>query len=206
MIFYEFNLDNVIITNAFMCLLSQVIYDDNGVLVERVRKTLESYLQQPVAPLCIDEVSASTVPPRSVVILMLKIREPFTSRMSGVQMKRLQVITDNARILLWITSGRSMKAEIPHYFTTLGLSRALMLEQPSLRFAVYDFHNENREWHAFTKNMTWILDGLLHHQNSTDLEYIQHESVLYCSRFVPDRVMNETFSRKQLNQPVCLPL
>lgn len=119
--------------------------------------------------------------------------------MSPEDMDLLRSLTDVVRDLLWLT-GANMLGVNPDPNLTLssGLSRASMLEQPSLRFSVLDLGiPESLESKSSFEN---IEKTLAVYDDIDDKEFIQADGILHISRFVPDFTINNLFRRRMKYQ------
>lgn len=112
-------------------------------------------------------------------------------------MDRLRTITDVVTDLLWLT-GANMLSNNPDPNLTLsgGLSRALMLEQPALRFSVLDVGSLKSEFDV-PSTCENITKALLVYHESDDCEFIQVNGLLHINRFGPDFTLNSLFRRRQ---------
>lgn len=114
-------------------------------------------------------------------------------------MDRLRLITDVVTDLVWLT-GANMLGSVPDPNLTLssGLSRALMLEQPSLRYSILDVGpvKEIADLDATCEN---IIRALYSSESNRDAEFIQRGNILYVSRFGPDWDINALFRRRLVN-------
>lgn len=153
-----------------------------------------------------DEVSPANIPAKSIINSTIELYEPFLSVLSTHDLERLKVVTDSASILLWMTGGGLLKAKRPDFSLVFGLSRALMLEQPSLKFLVLDIDSGSPEEIAASKaNVPLILNQVLR-SKMPNFEYLQYNGVLYISRFIPDEAMNKTFQQKIDDEAAIVPL
>lgn len=153
-----------------------------------------------------NEVSPATIPAKSIIISTIEVYEPFLSVLSAHDLERLQILTDSASIMLWLTGGGLLKAKGPDFSPVFGLLRALMLEQPSLKFPVLDIDSESPEEIAASKaNIPLILNRVLR-STMPDFEYLQYNGVLHIRRFVPDEPMNKTFQQKIDKEATIVPL
>ena len=153
-----------------------------------------------------NEVSRATIPARSIIVSTIELYEPFLSVLSTNDLDRLRTLTDSASIVLWMTGGGLLNSKRPDFSPVFGLSRALMLEQPSLKFLILDVDSESpKELAASKLNMPLILNQVLK-STMPDYEYLQSNGVLHISRFVPDEPMNKTFQQKMDNETAIVPL
>ncbi|KAI1149132.1 polyketide synthase [Nemania diffusa] len=120
-----------------------------------------------------------------ICISLLEIENEFLPTMSPEDMDRLRAMTDVATDLLWITSA-DMLSDSPNPNLTLsnGLSRALMLEQPTLRYSVLDVGKlDHLDIATVCDNM---IEALVPRYNQDDCEFIKKNGILYISRYGPD--------------------
>lgn len=53
-------------------------------------------------------------------------------------MTMVKIIMDNASKIIWVTNADLLSGTHPDFAPVLGLSRALMLQQPSVQFSIFD--------------------------------------------------------------------
>lgn len=165
---------------------------------------LGGLLAKRITRLPLDAVSEHTIPTRCTVLAVLECHEPFLSTMDATQMARLQILTDAAADVLWITAGGLLEGANPEMALVSGLARSLMLEQPSLRFFTLD-HDPRSDPERTAEHIAYILD-----QSSSsatlDYEFLAAEGLLWISRFVPEYAANTQFQQAQKAQHVQRPL
>jgi hypothetical protein len=109
----------------------------------------------------------------------------------------LRYITDSVTDLLWVTGLGASNTEYPRPNASLvsRLSRALMLEQPLLRFSVLALHPEANSLisEATCDN---ILSALTSLSETDDKEFAEVNGMLRISRFAPGPKMNKLFCRE----------
>ncbi|KAI1496967.1 putative polyketide synthase [Biscogniauxia marginata] len=135
-----------------------------------------------------------------VCISLLEIETPFIATMTQEEMDFLRCITEVVTDIVWLT-GSNMLGTNSNPDTTLasGLSRALMLEKPSLRFSVLDIGKylfvtgSDTGKQAICAN---ICRALVPQHNKDDKEFVQHDGLLYVSRFGADAELNMIFSSR----------
>lgn len=134
---------------------------------------------------------------RDICISLLEMEREFLATISPEDMDRLRVITDVVTDLLWLTGANMMSNDPdPNLTLSSGLSRALMLEQPALRFSILDVGRLESESDLIStcENTTM---ALLTCREVDDCEFIQVNSLLYIIRFGPDFALNSLFRRRQ---------
>ncbi|KAL7787176.1 polyketide synthase [Trichoderma ceciliae] len=133
-----------------------------------------------------------------VCVSLLEMEHEFFATISGEDMDRFRKITDNVGDLLWLTGANMLSEPNPDLTLSNGLSRALMLEQPALRYAVLDIGADITE-PTYMKSICNNVSAVLTFRYATDdNEFIEKDGILYISRFVPDVELNALF-RQRMN-------
>lgn len=155
--------------------------------------------------LAFHELHSSNVHADTVCISLLEVEEELLASLNPQAMDLLRLVTDKVRDLIWLT-GADMLSDNPQVDLTLspGLSRSLMMEQPSLNFVILDI---GRLGPDSTTDMQRTCDNverlLTCTQDFEDKEYIQHKGILHVSRLGPDLAVNSMFRRRlRLENPV----
>jgi hypothetical protein len=132
----------------------------------------------------------------SVVISLLEMETEFLATISPTDTDKLRLITDTVTDVLWIT-GANMMGAVPDPNLTLvnGLSRTLMLEQPSLRFTVLDTGSVKDIRSDQHQDICRSVRALGSTGDRDDTEFIHHNGLLYISRFAPKQDLNTPFRR-----------
>ncbi|KAL1869060.1 putative secondary metabolism biosynthetic enzyme [Paecilomyces lecythidis] len=169
-----------------------------------IKQELESYFRMSIPMVCLSQVSNTTVPDRSIVVSTLEARKPLLTAIDGDEMKQLQDITGRVAVILWICGGDFLDMDCPEFAPVLGMSRALMAEQPSLRFAVLgvdDLYASKATSGNVKKIMRQLLCGPF-----PDLEFTQKNGVIHVLRWEPEERLNTTFRLKQGLETTHVPL
>lgn len=186
------------------------IADKDFVLVERdcthvlndmLEIKLSEYVEQPVKRISLHQATPSVIKSKTMVITTVEVESPLLSTMTAEEMSLLKTVTDKASNLLWVTGGGLLKAMRPDFALVSGLSRALMLEQLSLKFVVFDTDETTSNPELTASNIVSALDQMINN-SAPDFEFIQHEGVVHISRFVPEEAKNQTFRQKLGTQMV----
>lgn len=171
------------------------------VLNDMLEIKLSEYIGQPVKRISLHQATPSIITSKTTVITTVEVESPLLSTMTAEEMSLLKIITDEASNLLWVTGGGLLKGMRPDFALVSGLSRALMLEQPSLKFVVFDTDETTSNPELTASNIISALDQMIKN-SAPDFEFIQHEGVVHISRFVPEEAKNQTFRQKQGTQMV----
>lgn len=139
------------------------------------------------------------VPPKTTVISTVELKKPLLATLTDSESINVKVMTDNATNLIWLTGGNLMSGGNPDMSLVFGLARALMLEQPSLRFFTFDIDKADADPGLSVQNCVNLVEEA-HNIEGPDFETVQHEGLLHISRFVPEEALNATFRQKQNNE------
>ena len=122
--------------------------------------------------------------------------------MTSKEMDLVRKITDTTTDLVWLTGANHMDGAAPSLSLASGLSRALMLEQPSLRFAVLDVGARSQNPKTYGTGVCSDIDKALFSDDvPDDKEFILKNGLLHISRFVPDAGLNGCFNQRCVQQP-----
>lgn len=184
--------------------LSIIVIEPRGNLRTPLSDALQEVLPKTfgknILRLFFDQVSTESIPQGAILISLLELKTSFLATVTDDDMRALKVITDRASVLIWITSGDLLCQPKPDFALSSGLARALMLEQPLLRFLTVDVDNLQRDTVRTASNIARILaQG---RQGDADSEYIEKDGVVHISRFVPDDGLNRSFRQKQGSERV----
>lgn len=160
---------------------------------------------QDIKRISLNNLLPDLVTPKATVISTVELKNPILSTLTASESIKVKAMTDDATNLVWLTSGDNMNGGNPDMSLVSGLSRALMLEQPSLRFFTLDIDNPDVDVDLSVQNSGVIVEEA-HSIEVPDFESVQHEGLLHISRFVPENTLNATFRQKQNGQVISQPL
>lgn len=172
-------------------------------LSEAVMKNLLEVTGRPVTRLAMNEVTENSIAPGATVFSFIECYKPVLSTATDDEMYRIKLITNNATNIVWVTGGNLLEATRPDFALVSGLARALMLEQPSLKFFTFDVDDLVSHVEQTAERLVSILTQK---RNSLDFEFIQRQNIVHVSRFVPDDTLNESFRQKQGGGIIEMPL
>ncbi|THC98862.1 hypothetical protein EYZ11_001640 [Aspergillus tanneri] len=148
-----------------------------------------------VSRLPLDAVSESTIPPKCTVVTTIETNQPFLSTMYEHRMTQLKIITNRASNVIWVNTCGMLQGKNPDMALVGGLSRSLMLEQPSLSFYTLDMDGKTT-FDVTARHIAFILyQSVL--SPTIDYEFVESNGLLYISRFLPDYASNERFQQTQ---------
>ncbi|KAI3317926.1 polyketide synthase [Xylariaceae sp. AK1471] len=149
----------------------------------------------------INNLPKASVFKKAVCISLLELESAYLATMGQPELDALRHITNGVSTLLWVTGAGMLGGDDktnPDLTLSAGLSRALMLEQPALRFAVIDIGSEplhRPNVHQTTcRNIISTLFPV--NDECDDHEYIQLHGIVHVSRFKPDRHVNTLFEHR----------
>ncbi|KAF7539879.1 hypothetical protein G7054_g1806 [Neopestalotiopsis clavispora] len=172
-------------------------------------KILSNYLQtqadvNEVNIVGLEKLHTIKVKDNDLAISLLEVESEFLASISPQAMDDLRrKITDVVPDLLWIT-GAGMLGNSPDPTLTLssGLSRAVMLEQPRLRWSVLDIGSAlaQKQRHASPVKVeelcSNVVSALVALSEADDCEFISVDGLMHISRYTPDVETNSLFRRR----------
>ncbi|KAI1278192.1 putative polyketide synthase [Xylaria sp. FL0933] len=171
--------------------------------IEFFANSLENYLKQNAGAasartIALSELDNTRMSEQIICISLLELETEFLATLRPEDMDRLRSVTDVVTSLVWLTGANMLSAPKPDLTLSSGLSRALMLEQPSLRFAVTDIGSADlNNPDAIKATCENVLKTLITGRNvTTDTEFLQLGPLLHISRFYPDLPINSLFRQR----------
>lgn len=175
----------------------------NNALASRLSLVLGSKTKR----VSLEQVTPGLVQAHPTVISTVELEEPVLSRVTEEEMALIKHMTDHCANLIWVTGGSLLHGGKPEMGVVFGLSRALMLEQPSLRVFPVDVsvgaasdHDAATAARHVVEVLQQAVDG-----SEPDFEFVSASGMLHVSRFVPDETMNRIFREKQGGEMTVLP-
>ena len=138
-------------------------------------------------------VTASTIPDGASVVIALELQDSFLSQMTEEEMIQLQTIVKRSSTIVWLTGANPITGTRPDLGLVSGLSRAIMLEHPALRFCTFAAGEFISNIDVTAQHTLSLLGGNDTEAFPDDLEFFQHDGLLHVSRFVPEGCLNERF-------------
>ena len=172
-----------------------------SLLDTEIRSILEAYFGHTISVIGLRHVSEITLFARSIVISTVEAEEPLLATISEQDMSLVKIMTDSASKIVWITNADVMSSTRPDFAPVLGLSRALMLEQPSIQFAVFDVDNALRNLGTTAKNICNTIQQLIENPDP-DFEFAQKGGVVHSLRWEPEEPLNTLLRLKQNGEPI----
>ncbi|KAI0533002.1 putative polyketide synthase [Xylaria digitata] len=171
--------------------------------IEFFASSLETYLQQKAGAsttriVNLSELDETKMSDKIVCVSLLEMEAEFLATIRPEDMDRLRSVTDVVTSLVWLIGANMLSAPKPDLTLSSGLSRALMLEQPSLLFTVADIGaadltNPDVVQSTCENVLKAFVAG---HHATTDTEFVQLGPLLHISRFYPDLEINSLFRQR----------
>ena len=98
----------------------------------KIQSALKAYSGHTIPAIGLPHISEKKVLARSPVISTVEAEQPLLTTFGEEDMRLVKVITENASKIISITNADLLSGTRPDFAPVLGLSRALMLEQPSV--------------------------------------------------------------------------
>ncbi|RFU76449.1 polyketide synthase [Trichoderma arundinaceum] len=149
-----------------------------------------------LSTITMDNIEKVDLNDQVVCVSLLEMEREFLATISNEDMNRFRKITDHVGDLLWLTGANMLSAPNPDLTLSSGLSRALMLEQPALRYAVLDVGADITRPTHLQSICNNISAALAFRYDTDDNEFIQKDGILYISRFSPDEELNALFRQR----------
>ncbi|EHK18438.1 putative polyketide synthase [Trichoderma virens Gv29-8] len=144
----------------------------------------------------IDSIETVNLNSQVVCVSLLEMEHEFLATINSEDMDRFRKITDNVGDLLWLTGANMLSTPNPDLTLSSGLSRALMLEQPALRYAILDVGADISKPNSMELICNSVSASLVFRHATDDKEFIQKDGIVYISRFVPDVELNALFRHR----------
>ncbi|KAI0828782.1 polyketide synthase-like protein [Hypoxylon sp. FL0890] len=182
-----------------------IVYRNYSADIEEVAGTLTTYLHHAadvgqVRQVILSELDSLPIYKDTICISLLELEQEFLASMGPKDMNLLRIITNTVTDLAWVTGTQALDHSNPSLTMSSGLSRSLMLEQPSLRFSIVDVG----PLQVFKQNTQTacrnIVKALIPQYELDDKEFVQTNGVLFVSRFYPDVDLNSLFHRRLSTQ------
>lgn len=147
-----------------------------------------------VSRISLEELEDGDIASGTTVFSLIESQRPVLATATNAEMRGIKQMTDNASTIVWVTNGNLLQGESPDFALVNGVARALVLEQPSLKFFTYDVDDVQSGIDITVGNLLATLDQK---GGVPDLEFVQHHGVTHISRFLPDDSLNVSFRLKQ---------
>ncbi|KAJ8124668.1 hypothetical protein O1611_g8972 [Lasiodiplodia mahajangana] len=155
-----------------------VISKEASSSVQALKQSLIAYLEKSAGARSVRDVSLADIPkaaitPKTVCISLLEMEREFLATVSPQDMDLLRKVTDVTTNLLWLTGADMLRNPNPDLTLSSGLSRALMLEQPSLRWSILDVGSIENLGGDFEVTCQNVIKALTVYDHMDDKEFIQ---------------------------------
>ena len=152
-----------------------------------------------VQTLPIDQIQKEDISREVVCISLLEVEKPFLAALTQENFDALHVLTNTAKNIVWLTGANILGDPSPDVTLVNGLSRSLMVEQPSLRFAVLDIGSVKASTDALN-NLCDVINKVLVTYDGDDHEFVYSKGILNISRFEPNVTLNSLLQHQTLQR------
>ncbi|KAI1752350.1 polyketide synthase [Xylaria castorea] len=140
------------------------------------------------------ELDRTMLSENTVCLSMIEMEHPVLPTIGEKEMALLQILTNSVKDLLWVTGAGMLDSPNPDLTLSYGLSRSLMLEQPTMRWMIVDVGDVGgQESRSISPK---IFNSLLFHARGDDKEFIYSRGLPHINRFSPAGEINTLFSRR----------
>ncbi|KAI6635430.1 Type I Iterative PKS [Pyricularia oryzae] len=157
---------------------------------------------KPAKRVTLDQLTPELATAHATVIATVELEDALLADVKDDDFAQIKTLTDHCTNLIWVTGGGLADGTRPEQAVVFGLSRALMMEQPSLRFFVVGVDGESAAAETTARQVLGVARQALLDDAEPDFEFVQDGragGALQVSRFVPDDAMNSTFRQRQPN-------
>ncbi|KAI1743074.1 polyketide synthase-like protein [Xylaria scruposa] len=170
--------------------------------ITELMESFKALVADDIRIVSLDQMIAGNISPDTICISTLEVEKPFIATMGEERLNMLQTLTDKVKNIVWLTGANMLAVPNPDLALVSGLSRALMVEQPALRFVVFDIGPQSSTPCGDLRNVCEAVIGVLKTYEGDDNEFIYHDGLLHVSRFEPLQHWNATLQRRTQNRDV----
>lgn len=106
----------------------------------------------------LEDISTAIVAPSTLVISTVEISRPLFQNLSTSELELVKILTDIASTIILIIGGNLFKAEKPEFNIVNGISRTVILEQPTIKFSVVDIDDPTARLESTTDHILWVME------------------------------------------------
>ncbi|KAH7316948.1 polyketide synthase-like protein [Stachybotrys elegans] len=144
----------------------------------------------------LSELAAPVISEDVLCISLLEMERPVLATLNREDMELLHGLTSVTREIVWLIGANLFAVPNPDLCLVQGLSRVLMVEQPSLRFAVIDVGSPE-VFSSGSDNVCYNIARVLDQQEYIDdKEYALSHGLLHVSRIEPNLEINAAFQHR----------
>ncbi|KAI0444212.1 polyketide synthase-like protein [Xylaria telfairii] len=166
---------------------------------------LSSFLMErgiSVNAIALAQLDASNISDNLTCISLLESEEPFLATMTQDEIDKLHILTDNVKNLVWLSGCNMLRVPHPDFNLVGGLARAIMIEQPSLRFTIVDIGCLEELSSNLEPVCEAIIKVLWSREDIDDKEFVFLDGLLHVSRLEPHTAINDSFRRYSRKEQV----
>ncbi|KAI2627609.1 polyketide synthase-like protein [Hypoxylon sp. NC1633] len=177
-----------------------IIVREPSPVVSKVAECMVAHICQSTR-VSFSELNSVDLSGQVTCIFLLELEDEILASMSDQDMDMLHRVTNEVPNILWLTGADMLGASNPDLALSGGLARTLALEQPSTRFTILDIGHVDDSASYLRSTCDNVLKALTPYHDLDDKEFIQHNGLLYISRFGPESNLNAVFRSRLENGP-----
>ncbi|KAL4912325.1 hypothetical protein BDW62DRAFT_24860 [Aspergillus aurantiobrunneus] len=163
---------------------------------ERLARHLIADLHTSVQHIALNDVLASHIPTKSLVVSTLELERSLLSDPNPEQFDAFKKIIEHAAYIVWLTGSGTNAGFDPTLSLFTGLARAVLVEQPLTKIFAVEL-DPTTDASAVSRAVFKFLNRAERQSPGVDCEYILDRTNLMISRIVPDYPMNHEFRVRQ---------
>ncbi|KAI0396107.1 polyketide synthase [Xylariaceae sp. FL0594] len=171
-----------------------IVHHQPSSAVLELEASLSLHLKQharKVLTASLDDMGKLELGSNMMCVSLVELEDEFLASMGDSEMDLLRSITDKVSDLLWVTGASLLSSVNPRLTLSYGLSRTLMLEQPSLRFSTLDIGTMPVP--DLQRVCESLVSAIVPAYDKDDNEFVLVDGLLHISRFGPEHDFNELF-------------
>ncbi|KAF2156512.1 hypothetical protein K461DRAFT_291419 [Myriangium duriaei CBS 260.36] len=147
-----------------------------------------------IANRCILRDAAGKVLKGARAIMLAELEGPLLANMNNEDMVAVRILFKTVTSVIWVTNGGLLRGKSPKHSIISGVAKLIMTEQPSVRVSSFDLDLDEIN---FGRSARLVIQHELgfrkDNEGLLDTQLIEHEGVVYSSRYIVDTVENEGF-------------
>ncbi|KAI1802995.1 putative polyketide synthase [Daldinia bambusicola] len=162
-------------------------------LTEDLRQTHKA---QEIRTISLAELPAIEISDNAVCISLIEIERPFLADMCQEDLTLLHNLMSAVKNIVWLVGANLVGTPNPDLTLVQGISNSIMVEQPSLRFAVLDVGSIDILSSDARRSCQNIIQVLERHEKIDDRGFVLLKGLLYVSRIEPNATINAVFQSR----------
>ncbi|KAI0105879.1 putative polyketide synthase [Daldinia grandis] len=150
------------------------------------------------------QVPTTEISGDTVCISLIEMERPFLTELSQWNLDLLHSLMSAVKDIVWLVGANLMGVPNPDLTLVQGLSHSIMVEQPSLRFAVVDVSSVEALLSDPQSSCRSIVRVVERDEKIDDREFVLSDGLLYVSRIEPYAAINSVFRSRNKRTPTSM--